>query len=36
MLTTGALLTTIIGWAIFIGVLTFLFFRAGKGGKWED
>jgi hypothetical protein len=36
MLTTGALLTTIIGWVIFVGVLAILFSRVGKGGKWED
>jgi len=36
MLTTGAIVTTIIGWCIFIGVLALLFTRIGKGGKWED
>ena len=36
MLTTGAILTIIIGWGIFIGVLAFLFTRVGKGGKWEE
>jgi hypothetical protein len=35
-MSVGAILTTIIGWAIFIGVLAFLFTRVGKGGKWED
>ena len=35
-MTTAAILTTIIGWVIFAGVLTILFTRIGKGGSWED
>ena len=35
-MTTGAIVTTIVMWLVFIGVLWFSFSRMGKGGKWED
>ncbi|MBA7665644.1 hypothetical protein ES703_73718 [subsurface metagenome] len=34
---TGAIVTIIVMWAIFIGSFGFFFSRLGKGGgKWED
>jgi len=34
---TGAIITTIVFWLIFIGGFSFFFSRIGKGGgKWED
>jgi len=33
---TGAIITTIIMWLIFIVGLGFCFSRVGKGGQWED
>ncbi len=33
---TGAVVTMIIMWLVFIVVLGFCFSRLGKGGKWED
>jgi cbb3-type cytochrome oxidase subunit 3 len=35
-MTTGAIVTTIVMWVIFIGALWFCFSQMGKGGKWED
>ena len=35
-MTTGAIITTVVMWLVFIGVLTWCFTRIGKGGKWED
>jgi hypothetical protein len=35
-MSTAAIITTIIGWLIFIGGLSFCFSRIGKGGEWED
>ena len=33
---TGAIISTIIMWLVFIGGLGFCFSRLGKGGKWEE
>ncbi len=33
---TGAIITTIIMWLIFIVGLGFCFSRVGKSGQWED
>ena len=33
---TGAIISTIIMWLVFIGGLVFCFSRLGKGGKWEE
>jgi len=33
---TGALVTMIIMWLVFIGGLGFCFSRLGKGGWWAD
>jgi hypothetical protein len=35
-MTIAAITTTIVMWAVFIGVLAWCFTRIGKGGKWED
>jgi len=35
-MTMAAIVTTIIMWLVFIGVLGFCFSRLGKGGQWED
>ena len=35
-MTTGAIVTIIVMWVVFIGGLAFCFSRLGKGGKWED
>jgi cbb3-type cytochrome oxidase subunit 3 len=35
-MTTGAIVTTIVMWVIFIGALWFCLSQMGKGGKWED
>jgi len=32
---TGAIITTVIMWLVFIGALAFSAFRMGKGSKWE-
>jgi len=33
---TGAIVSMIIMWVVFIGGLGFCFSRLGKGGEWED
>lgn len=33
---TGAIITIIVMWAIFIFAFGFFFSKAGRGGKWED
>jgi len=33
---TGAIITTVVGWLVFVGALTWCFSRVGRGGKWED
>jgi len=33
---TGAIVTIIVMWAIFIGAFGWCFSQLGKGGKWED
>jgi hypothetical protein len=35
-MTTAAIVTTVVMWAVFIAGLVFCFTRIGKGGKWED
>ena len=35
-MTTGAIISTIVGWVILLGGLGFCFSRLGRGGKWED
>lgn len=35
-MTTGAIVSTIVMWLVFIIGLGFCFTRIGKGGKWED
>jgi len=35
-MTTGAIVSTIIMWLVFIGGLSFCFSKIGKGGKWGE
>jgi len=35
-MTTGAIVTLVVMWLVFIGALTWCFSRLGRGGKWED
>ena len=35
-MTTGAIITLIVMWVVFIGALAFSASRMGKGSKWED
>lgn len=35
-MTTGAIISTIVIWLIFLGSLGFCFSRIGRGGEWED
>jgi len=36
-MTTGAIITIVVMWAVFIGALAWCFTQIGKGGgKWED
>ncbi len=35
-MTIGAIISTILMWLVFIGVIWFCFSRVGKVGKWED
>jgi len=35
-MTTGAVVTMVVMWLVFIGALTWCSSRLGKGGKWED
>jgi len=35
-MTTGAIITLIVMWVVFIGALGFCFSRLGKGGWWGE
>ncbi len=35
-MTTGAIIATVIMWAIFIGGLSFCLSRLGRGGEWKE
>jgi len=35
-MTTGAIISMILVWLVFIVGLSFCFSRVGRGGKWED
>ena len=35
-MSVAAIVTTVIMFAIFVGMICFSFSRMGKGGRWED
>ena len=35
-MTTGAIVTMVVMWLVFIGAFVFAASRLGKGSKWED